>query len=98
MRVAQESEPALKAYYSIGNPKELRRFWERQQATHEAKGVSIKESLLDKPLVERFLAEGIEIAAYNVYDLRRARDLVAWGIAVIISGDLALLRALREPS
>ena len=98
MRSAQESEPRLRVYYSIGNPKELRRFWERQQRTHEAKGVSIKEGLLDKALVDRFLAEDIEIAAYDVYDLPRARQLVDWGVAAIISGDLALLRALKEPS
>jgi glycerophosphoryl diester phosphodiesterase len=96
MRVAQESEPALKVYYSIGNPKELRRFWERQHEMHEAKGVSIKERLLDKALVDEFLAEGIEIAAYDVHDLPRARELVAWGVAVIISGNLTLLRALKE--
>ena len=60
--------------------------------------MSIKEGLLDKALFDRFLAEGIEIAAYNVYDLPRARELVAWGVAAIISGDLTLLRALKEPS
>jgi len=96
MRIAQESEPELKVYYSIGKPEELRRFWQLQGKTHEAKGVSIKESLLDKALIDGFLAEGIEIAAYNVYDLRRARELVAWGVAVIISGNLTLLRALKE--
>jgi len=98
MRSARENEPELKTYYSIGEPKELRHFWIRQQRTHEAKGVSIKEGLLDKPLVDRFEAEGIEIAAYNVYDVSRARELVAWGVAAIISGDLSLLRALKEPS
>jgi hypothetical protein len=98
MRVAQESEPVLKAYYSIGNPKELRRFWERQHEMHEVKGVSIKERLLDKALVDAFLAEGIEIAAYDVHDLPRARDLVASGVAAVISADLSLLRALKEPS
>ena len=96
MRSTQESEPELRVYYSIGNPKELRRFWERQRATHEAKGVSIKEGLLDEALVRRFLDEGIEIAAYHVYDLPHARQLVEWGVAVIISGDLSLLRTLKE--
>jgi glycerophosphoryl diester phosphodiesterase len=96
MRQAQGSEPELRAYYSIGKQEELRRFWQLQGKTHEAKGVSIKESLLDKPLVDEFLAEGVEIAAYDVHELRRAHDLVAWGIAVIISGDLPLLRALKE--
>jgi len=96
MRIAQESDPELRVYYSMGKPEELRRFWQLQGKTHEVKGVSIKESLLDKALVDEFLAEGIEIAAYNVYDLRRARELVAWGVAVIISGNLTLLRALKE--
>jgi glycerophosphoryl diester phosphodiesterase len=95
MRTAQASEPDLRVYYSIGNAKELRRFLERQQATHEATGVSIKEGLLDKTLVERFLRNGVEIAAYDVYDLARARQLVDWGVAIITSGDLSLLRALK---
>ena len=95
MRSARESEPEIRAYYSIGNAKELRRFWARQQRTHEAEGVSIKASLLDKPLVDDFMREGIEIAAYNVYDLPRARELVAWGVAAVISGDLKVLRALK---
>jgi len=98
MRIARASEPELKVYYSMGDRNELRRFWQLQEKTHEAKCVSIKERLLDRPLLDRFLAEGIEIAAYDVYDLPRARDLVAWGVAVIISGDLSLLRALKEPS
>jgi len=98
MRIAQESEPELKVYYSMGKPAELRRFRQLQGRTHEAKGVSIRESLLDKVLVDEFLAEGIEIAAYDVHDLPRARELVGWGVAVVISGDLALLRGLKEPS
>jgi glycerophosphoryl diester phosphodiesterase len=98
MRIAQESEPELRVYYSIGKPEELRRFWQLQGKTHEAKGVSIKERLLDKAVVDELLAEGIEIAAYDVHDLPRARELVAWGVAAIISGDLSLLRALKEPS
>jgi glycerophosphoryl diester phosphodiesterase len=95
MGIAQESEPELKVYYSMGKPEELRRFWQLQAKTHEAKGVSIKERLLDKALVDELLAEGIEIAAYDIHDLRRARELVAWGVAIIISGDLSLLRALK---
>jgi glycerophosphoryl diester phosphodiesterase len=98
MRIARVSEPDLRVYYSMGKPEELRRFWQLQEKTHEAKGVSIKERLLNKTLVDRFLAEGIEIAAYDVYDLRRAHELIAWGVAAIISGDLSLLRALKEPS
>jgi glycerophosphoryl diester phosphodiesterase len=97
MRVARASQPELTVYYSMGDAKELRRFWQLQERTHEAQGVSIKERLLDKPLVDRFLAEGIEIAAYDIHDLPRARALVAWGVTAIISGDLSLLRALKEP-
>jgi hypothetical protein len=38
----------------------------------------------------------VEIAAYNVHDLRRARELVSWGAAAIISDDYAMLRRLSE--
>ena len=98
MRLAQASQPELKVYYSMGKPEELRRFWLLQEKTHEAKGVSVRERLLDKTTVDRFLAEDIEIAAWDVHDLPGARELVTWGVAVIISGDLALLRALKESS
>ena len=98
LRHARGSEPRIKVHYSIGNPQELARFWALQEGTHEANGVSIKEGLLDKTLSDRFLTEGIEIAAYNVYDFERARQLVAWGVTAIISGDLSLLRRLKEVS
>lgn len=96
MPMAQEIEPGLKVYYSMGKPEELLRFWLLQEKTHEARGVSVKERLLDKPLVDRFLAESIEIAAYDIHDLPRAGQLVEWGVAAIISGDLSLLHALKE--
>ena len=96
LRRAHDLEPRIKMLYSIGKRRELARFWELQERTHEATGVSIKERLLDKALTERFLAEGVEIAAYNVHSLRRARELASWGVAAIISGDLSLLQALRE--
>ncbi len=98
MRLAQASEPELRVYYSIGKPEELRNFWEMQSQTHEAKGASIRERLLDEATVQRFRAEGTEIAAWDVYDPSRARELVNQGVAVIISGDLTLLRALKEES
>jgi glycerophosphoryl diester phosphodiesterase len=97
LRRAHLSEPRIKMHYSIGAPEELARFWELQQGTHEADGVSIKQRLLDKALSDRFRAEGIEIAAYDVHDLQRARELIGWGTAAIISGDLALLRRLKAP-
>lgn len=96
MRLAQASEPELKAYYSIGKPEELRDFWEMQSRTREAKGVSIRERLLDRTMVARFLSEGIEIAAWDLHDVARARELAGQGVAVVISGDLDLLRATKE--
>jgi glycerophosphoryl diester phosphodiesterase len=99
MRLAQASEPDLKVYYSMGKPEELRNFWEMQSRTREAKGVSIRERLLDRTTVARFLNEGIEIAAWDIHDLARARELAGQGVAVIISGDLELLQATkRQPS
>ncbi len=98
MRLAHASEPELKAYYSMSKPEELRRFWQLQEKTHEATGVSVRERLLNKATVNRFLAEDIEIAAWDVYDLSRARELAVQGVAAIISSDLTLLRALKESS
>lgn len=98
MRLAQESEPGLKVYYSIGKPAELVAFWERRGRSREAKSVSIKHTLLDGPLADRFLAEGIDIAAYTLADVGRARQLVDWGVSAIISDDLSLLREVKAES
>jgi len=44
------------------------------------------------------LAQGIEIAAFTLVDRQRTRQLVDWGVAAIISDDLALLRSLKVPA
>jgi len=98
LRLLKQSAPELKLYYSIGNPQELARFWEMQESTHEAKGVSIKQTLLDGILIDRFRHEEVEVLAYSVYDLERARRLAEWGVAGIISGNLATLSALKSVS
>ncbi len=97
LRQLRSEEPGLRVYHSIGDMDGLASFWQLQEGGEKALGVSIHEALVDEESAARFRASGVEIIAYHVDQLSRARQLESWGASGITSGDLRILRALKEP-
>ncbi len=96
LRRLHEEEPGLRLHYSIRDGKRLDRFWRLLEDGDDMGGVSIHEALVDEAVAARFRASGIEIVAYHVNRLARARQLREWGVSGIASDDFALLRALKD--
>jgi glycerophosphoryl diester phosphodiesterase len=88
-------EPSLRLYYSIGRRKALRKFWRLAEQDSSIRGVSIHQALVDAALARLFRERAIEALAYHVDGVPRARQLIEWGIAGIITGRLEVLKAVK---
>lgn len=88
--------PQVRVYYSANNPWRLERLREARGG-EAARAVCIHHPLLDEALVGELKARGASVFTWTVDDLERARQLQRWGVDGIISNDLALLAALKEP-
>jgi glycerophosphoryl diester phosphodiesterase len=96
LRRLHAEEPGLRLYYTIGDEESLDRFRQLLERGDDMSGVSIHEALVDEEVAARFRARGIEMVAYHVDQLARARQLREWDVSGITSGDFALLRALKD--
>lgn len=87
--------PHLKVHYSIDSADQLEAF----QAMLEhapVRRICLKQSLIERPLIERLKGLGMTIYTWTVDDLWRAHELLEMGVDGIISNSLEMLGLLGE--
>jgi glycerophosphoryl diester phosphodiesterase len=90
---AIREHPDATAFYSVGNPRQLRSLANRlDRAGRHA--VSINSRLLDAATVRAIKERSAAVVPWRVHTAAHARQLLDWGVDGINADDLSLLRDL----
>lgn len=80
LRAIAEVCPEVDSYYSIDVAAKLDLFLSVSERDERPRGVSCRHTLLTMHVVERLHARGLQVVAWTVDDLERARVLAGWGV------------------
>jgi glycerophosphoryl diester phosphodiesterase len=91
---AQQLNPAVRVFFSLGRPEHLDSYLSRRQAGAAPPLASCRHSLLTPATVAALKEAGSTVIAWTVDSEARARQLLAWGVDGITSNDYRLLARL----
>lgn len=92
LRAALEIIPEVETFYSIDVLAKLDLFFSIIERDVHPRGVSCRERLLTRGIVERLHALGLLVVAWTVDDAERARELAGWGVDGLTTHHVAELR------
>jgi glycerophosphoryl diester phosphodiesterase len=92
LRAAREIIPEVETFYSIDVLAKLDLFFSIIERDVHPRGVSCRERLLTRPVVDRLHSLDLMVVAWTVDDVDRARELAAWGVDGLTTHRVAELR------
>lgn len=90
--------PEVALFYSIDVQAQLDLFLAVGERDTRPLGVSCRESLVTRQLVESLHERALRVVAWTVDDLERAAELAAWGVDGITTRRVAAVRARLAPA
>jgi glycerophosphoryl diester phosphodiesterase len=87
----------MEMFYSVGRRGLIESLLRRAAEDRRPAGTSIRQTLLTPLIIERLHNAGLEVYAWTVNNLRRADELVSWGVDGLITDNLDVLDIAREP-
>ena len=80
LRAIAEHCPEVDSYYSIDVAAKLDLFLSVSERDERPRGVSCRHTLLTMDVVGKLHERGLQVVAWTVDDIERARELAAWGV------------------
>lgn len=80
LRAIAERCPEVDSFYSIDVAAKLDLFLSVSERDERPRGVSCRHTLLTKDVVKTLHSRGLQVVAWTVDDLERARELAGWGV------------------
>ena len=96
LRAVRDAAPEVTLLYSIDVPAKLDLFLSITARDAGPRGVSCRQQLVTRELVERLHGHGLLVVAWTVDDVDRAEELADWGIDGITTHRVVELRQRLE--
>lgn len=98
LRALRQHAPNVQLYYSVDVRAQLNLLFSVADRDLHPAGVSCRHTLLTRDIIDRLHDRGLNVVAWTVDDLARAKELAAWGVDAITTHRVSEFRRELAPA